>query len=219
MRFEIGARREEGLVGRNERKAEPVGQIEERRLRRPLRGQSVPLDFDVEPLRKKRRERLEPGFRRFDAPVSDEGIEPALRPARERDDVRCIARKIGERQRRRLAGASVEMRARAKPHQIEIARARLGDQHQIAEGALFSAGRAFRAFREFDGDLRARQALEAGLRRLLGKLERREEIVRVGDADGRLRILLGEIDEARDAKRPFAQREGGVHVEMHESGV
>ena len=60
MRLEIVARGEIGLVGRDERQVELVGELEQLRLDRALLRQAVALELDIEPVAEDRVQRLEP---------------------------------------------------------------------------------------------------------------------------------------------------------------
>jgi hypothetical protein len=56
-------------------------------------------------------------------------------------------------------------------------------------------------------------------RELLGEFERAEEIVRVGQRQRRLPVLLGELLQIGDLQRAFEQRVGRVDVQVHEADV
>ena len=60
--------------------------------------------------------------------------------------------------------------------------------------------------------------LDARGRHLLGKFERAEHVVGVGQRQRRLPVLLGKFRQPRDGQRPFEQRVRRMHMQVHETG-
>ena len=72
---------------------------------------------------------------------------------------------------------------------------------------------------EIDRERAADDRLDAAARELVGKLERAEHVVGVGQREGRLAVGFRKLREPRDRQRAFEQRIGRVHVQVHEAGV
>jgi hypothetical protein len=70
---------------------------------------------------------------------------------------------------------------------------------------------------EIDGELRPDQRLDPGLGRFLGKLQRAEQVVGVGDGNRRRLVRLGVLDQGLDGYGAFAQRIGAVNVGVDEA--
>ena len=56
-------------------------------------------------------------------------------------------------------------------------------------------------------------------RHFLGKFQRAEHVVGVGQRQRRLPVLLCELGQARDRQRALKQRIGRMDVQMHETGA
>ena len=81
MRLVVGGVGEIGLVGRDQRNPEPVGETDERRLDRPLAVEPVALDLDIEP----RAERLDEALEAALGEIAKSGSQrPVDRPGRAR---------------------------------------------------------------------------------------------------------------------------------------
>ena len=70
-----------------------------------------------------------------------------------------------------------------------------------------------------DGEQRADYGLDAGAGGVDGELHRAEEIAAVRDRHRRHAGLPAKRDEVLDPDRPFRERIGGMHPQMHEIGM
>jgi hypothetical protein len=165
----------------------------------------------------------DPALRHVVAPAGPQRhVERAVEPARERDQPGAMPLEVLGRHARGVAERHVEIAAANEPHEVAVALLGLGEQHDVLRALAglqrgCAGGRIGRL--EADGELQAGDGLDALARELLGKLERAEQIVGVGERESRLMIRLGEVEQARDTQRAFEQRIGGVHVQMHESDI
>ena len=101
MRFVVGARGEIRLVGRDQRQAGAIGEIEELRLDRALALKPVALQLDIEPPVEQRRQRVERGAREL-RPAREAGaVERPRRAAGQRDEAFRVAGERGSGQMRR----------------------------------------------------------------------------------------------------------------------
>ena len=218
MRFVVGRISEIGLIGRNQRQAEAVGERDELRLDRALGFEPMALDLDIEPRAENLGETCKPGLSEVakscsqgpvDRPggAAGQGYEP------------FIFCESGERKMRLVAVGGVEPQGGNKTHQIAVAglvlrqendwRARIVPLDATPKGG----GRVA----EIDRRLRADDRLHAAVGELLRKFERAEQVVGVGDRQSRHGVGLGELGQRLDGQRPLAQRIGAVHVQMHEA--
>ena len=70
---------------------------------------------------------------------------------------------------------------------------------------------------EIDGERAANDRLDAGARQLVGKFQRAEQIVGVGNGQRRLLITFRQLGEFADRQRALEQRVGRMHFQMHEA--
>src|SRR5690606_30580015 len=114
----------------------------------------------------------------------------------------------------------VEIGAAYEPHEAPISGFRCGDQYQrVVLFGMLAPARASRLRKnivERDSELAADDGLYALLGRLLRKLQRAEEIVRVGDGDGRRLIVQRMVDNLAEGQRAFQQGIGRMNPEMDE---
>ena len=89
--FVIFARREERLVGRDQRNAARISEIDQARFRRALGRQAVPLQFDIEPVAEQALQLFATRQRQRVLAADDGDIERPVRPAGERDQARGLA--------------------------------------------------------------------------------------------------------------------------------
>ena len=102
---------------------------------------------------------------------------------------------------------------------MAVARLGLGEEHDFrARNAQLRETRGGgRRVAEIDRRLRADDRLHAAPGELLRELERAEQVVGVGDGEGRHGVGLGEFCERLGRERPLPQREGAVHMQMDEA--
>jgi hypothetical protein len=150
----------------------------------------------------------------------EEGVDRSLRTATEAHnadeivavepaDLGCgtarIALEIGAADKARQVGkAHVTARNEDKPALAEIGALMLPAGLDVAE---------------VHGELAAEERLDPLTRRLLGKFERAEEVVGIGDAERRLLVCLCEIEERAELQRALEQRIGRMYVMVDEAGT
>ena len=122
------------LIGRDQRDALRVGEIDQQRLGLPFGRHAVALQFDVEPVAKQFEQRLKPRGGEMALPGGDGGIERAARPAGERDHALGLAFEPVELEPRRLVRRRVEEGAGIQPHEAAVAGLAGGEQDDA--GAL-----------------------------------------------------------------------------------
>ena len=215
VRLVVVGRREQRLIGGDQRNAMRIGEIGERRLGDLVRA--VTLQLDIEPVAEQRGEPRAARGRKLGLPGRDREIERAARSAGERDQP--IGRRLqrGERHVRRLVGRRIEEGARRQPHQVAIALLARGEQHHARK---LEAGPIARRFlvAEIDAERAADDRLDARAAQLVGEFERPEHVVGVGERERGLAVGLGKLRELADGQRAFEQRIGRVHVQVHEAG-
>ena len=218
MGFIVRGPGEIGLVCRDQRQAKTVGERDEFRLDRALSLEPVALDLDIEPRAEDLGQAREPALREFAKSRSQAPVDRPGGTAGQRNET-LGALERGERNVRLVAVGRMEPERRDEAHQIAVARLVLRQQHDRGarmvplEPAQERGGRVG----EIDRGLRADDRLDAALGELLGKFERAEQIVGVGDRQGRHGVGLGEPGQRLDGERALAQRIGAVHVQMHEA--
>ena len=173
------------------------------------------LQLDIEAVAEARLQPGEAGAGEVVGAGGEGSVERAGGAAGQRDQaVEVVERVVAHM--RFVAVGRVEPDAADEPHQGQIAALVAGDQHQRRAGEARRA-RTGRGVAEIDRELRADQRLHAGLFRLLGKLQRAEQVVGVGERDGRRLVRLGALDEGLDGNRALAQRIGAVDVGVDEA--
>ena len=218
----VGAGGEEGLIGRHQRQAALIGEIEKLRLHLFFRRPAMALQFDIQAVWEEVLKRSEPLRRRLGASHGEQTIQPARGAAGQRDDAIGGAGEMTQQHMRGVARFRVEPGAAAQIHQVHVTALALGEQHDRAatEFALFVGTSAkTRPIAEIDRELDAHDGLYAILGELFGEFQRAKEIVGVRDGDRGLAVGGGEFAELGDGQRPLPQGEGGVHMQMHEADV
>ena len=218
MRLIVQARGEIGLVGRDQRQAEAVGERDQRRLDQALGLEPVALQLDIEAAIEGFGEAPQAALGEIGHMDAERPVDRPRRTAGQRDEALAAAERL-EGDMRLLALGRIEPEARDEPHQVAVAGLALGEEHdRRARQALLGKARAGgRRVAEVDRGLGADDRLDAGLGELFRELEGAEEIVGVGDRERRHLVGLGEPGQRLDRERPFAQRKGAVHVQMHEA--
>ncbi len=219
MRLVVGAGGEIGLVGRDQRQAEAVCEVDQRRLDNHLGFEPVALQFDIEPIAESRwpTARCAPRRGRPCDGSSGRSIAPlgppvsAIRPSapiRASNGMCASSPSFGSSQREETSRISVS-----------VAGLGLGEEHdrRAGDAELGEARGGGGRIAEIDRDLRADDRLHADLGELFRKLQRAEQVVGVGDRQRRHGVGLGELCERLDRERALAQREGAVEVKVHET--
>jgi hypothetical protein len=103
-----------------------------------------------------------------------------------------------------------------QPHEVPVAGLVLDQERQPVCRQHLAWREVARTILAADSELAARDRLDAALGRVLGELQRAEQVVAVGDRDRRHRVLLGERDDPVDLVRPLRERIGGPHLQMDE---
>ena len=118
-----------------------------------------------------------------------------------------------------VAVRRIEPEAGDEPHQVAVSDLVLGEEHdrRPRHSLLGETRGGGRGVAEVDRDLSANDRLDAGLGELFREFERAEEIVGVRDRQRRHGVGLGELGQGLDRERALAQREGAVHMQMHEA--
>ena len=218
MRLVVGGGGEIGLVGRDQRQAAAVGELDQRRLGHFLGFEPVALELHVEAVAENLGEALEATFGEVGHVMAERAVDRAGRPAGQRDEAVAAHQRV-EGDVRLVAVLRIEPQARHEPHEMAVAGLGLGQQHDRRAGnaQLCEARGGGRRVAEIDRRLRPDDRLHAGLGELLREFERAEQVVGVGDGERRHLVGLGELGERLDGQRALAQREGAVHVQMHEA--
>ena len=183
-----------------------------------FRFEVVALQFDVEPPVEQRRQTPQARPRQIEQAVGERAVDRARRPAGQRDQAVGLAERV-ETDMRLVAVGRGEPDLRGEPHQVAIARLVLGDEHdrRARRARVGAPTQRRRRVAKIERDLRADDRLDAGLRQLFGKFQRAEQVVGVGDRQSRHLVGLGEPGERLDRQRAFAQRIGGMDVQVHEA--
>ena len=210
---------EEGLVRGDERQPVAVGKRDELRLDRPLLIEAVALDLDIEPIAEGIAQGREPRLGEV-APAAEpeRGVERARRPAGEGDETGGVRGEERRGDARRVAERHVEIGPARKPHQVAVALFALRQQHEVRRLDLLDARCRVRRL-ELHRKLHPGDRLDALLGKLLGKLERAEEVVGIGQRQRRLPVGRRELREIGDLERALEKRVGRVHVQVHEADV
>ena len=218
MRIIVRARREEGLVGRDQRQAKAVGEPYQRRLDRPLGLEAVALDLDIEAAVERAGETPQAALGEIGHMEAERAVDRPGRAAGQRDQA-FRADKPGEGDMRLVSVRRIEPEAGDEPHQAAVSGLVLGEEHdrRPRHPLLGEARGRGRGVAEVDRHLSADDRLDAGLGELFRELEGAEEIVGVRDRQRRHAVGLGELGQGLDRERALTQREGAMHMQMHEA--
>ena len=127
----------------------------------------------------------------------------------------------GDRGVHRARVVGPKMRAAHELHQIGVASlARRKERDRPVACAALPRCRLLHrlrlAPREIDIQRHADNGLDAGVRELVGELQRAEQIAGVGEAERRQLVRRGELGQRRDRQRALEQGIGRVDLEVHE---
>ena len=120
MRFIVGSPAKIGLIGRNQRQAETVGEPDKLRLRRALGVEAVALDLDIEPRAKGVGEACESALGQVGGSCFQGPIDRPGWSAGECDQPLAVHQR-GERNMGLVAVGGIEPQGGDEPHQIAVA--------------------------------------------------------------------------------------------------
>ena len=218
VRFVIVFARKERLVGRNQRQALGVSEIEQSALAPPLLRHAVALQFDVEAIAEQRHQLFATRRRELILSRHQRKIENPAQAAGERDDPLRFAGKPVDFQMRLLVRRRIEERARIQSHQTAIALLACRKKNEARQFAdMPGIARITLLVAKIDCERAADNRLNARTRHLLGKFQRTEHIVGVGERERGLAIRFRKLGETRDRQRAFEQRIRRMHMQMNEA--
>jgi hypothetical protein len=120
MRLIVVGGREIRLIGRDQRDAPSIGDVDQRRFRHTLQLHAVALQFDIEAIPEQAHEHIATRRRKGALPRRDRGIKRPARPAGQRDQAIGRAIKPSELDVRLLVGWRLKEGAGVEPHQAAI---------------------------------------------------------------------------------------------------
>ena len=221
VRLVVAGMSEVGLVGGDERQAQLVGERHQLQLDGLRLGEAMPLQLDVEPIAENLREAFDAARRQRHLRVAKSRVDRPVGAAGQSDQAGRMLGEESQRHLRRRRAIAIEPGRARQRHQIAIARLVLGDERDplgLSHARLGPAGGPLLRLHigEIDADGHADDWLDAGAREFLGELERSEQIVGVGQREGRHGVGLSELGQRLDLQRAFQQRIGRVGLQMHE---
>ena len=221
MRLVVLADLEESLVGGDERQFVAIGKIDRALLDAAVVTRNA-LQLDIEPVSEQVLQRRKPRLGEVGMSFLQRTSDRTARTAGQADQPVRTAFDHRARQMNRLAGRRIEVDAADQPHQIGVAFLRSRNQHDRLQFGTLAAAVALpvgRFARKRQIELAAQDRLNAVLRGLLGEFKRAEQVVGVGDRDGRRLVLLRVADDLAELESALQQRIGRVHPQMDESTV
>ncbi len=143
VRLVVGGGGEERLVGRDQRQAVAVGEIDQRRLGALLGRRAVALQLDIEPVAEQAHQGLEPRAPRDGSgrPAIAASSGPSGPPVSAIRPVGLAVEPV-ELEARRLVRRRFEEGARVEPHQAAVALLARGQQHDARALRRDTGGRA-----------------------------------------------------------------------------
>ncbi|MGY4469495.1 hypothetical protein ACVWWK_005204 [Bradyrhizobium sp. LB9.1b] len=217
MRFVIVGRGEIRLVGRNQRQALGVSDVDQAAFDSPLLLGVVALQLDVEAVAKQAGQTLAARGGNFGLPRGKRQRDRPVRTARQHNQAFGLALQPVKLDVGGVGVGRLQERARVQPHQAAVAALLRGQQYhargqkRVARTGILVA--------EIDRDLAADDRLDAGARHLVGELQRTEHVVGIGQRQGRLMVFLRKLGELGDLDRALEQRIGRVNVKVDKSGA
>ena len=205
-----------GLIRSDQRQVAGIGFIDQPVFRLQFLRPAMALQFDIEAIAKGLGELSEDRLR-FRLPSGcDQGIDDTVRPATQGNQTCMMLQHHAERHMRLFGAIDIEIGGAGERHEIVIAFPVLGIERQraIGLGALAGMWRA-QAYRERAAD----DGLHTTARHDFGKFERTEQVVAIGQRDGRHAIGLAGLSHFGDADRPLKQRIGRADAQMHKGCV
>ena len=207
------------LVGRDQRNALAIGKIDQAGLGAALLVDAVALQFDVEPVAEQAGQPVAAGRGQRRLIGRDGQRNRPVRAAGQRDQVFGLALEPVELDMRGLIDRRLQKRPRIQPHQAAVAALARRQQHDPRRARRERIARIGVLVAEIDRQFAADDRLDAVAGELVGKLQRPEHVVGVGQRQSRLAVRLGQFRELLDLDRALQQRIGGMDVEMDKSGI
>ena len=184
------------LVGRDQRQALGIGEIDQAGLGAALLLDAVTLQFDIEPVAEQACQPVAARRRQRGLIGSDRQRNRPLRPAGQRDQIFGVALQPFELDVRGLVDRRFQERPRVQPHQAAITALARRQQHDPRRGGGQRIARVRILIAEIDRELAADDRLDAVAGHLVGELQRPEHVVGVGQRQRRLAVRLGEFRRA-----------------------
>ena len=219
MRFVVIGGGKIRLVGRDQRQALGIGEIDQTAFDAALLVEAMALQFDIEPVAEQARQPLAANARERGLIGIDRQRDRSVRTAGQRDQVLGFALKPVELDVRGLMNRRFQERARVELHQAAIAALARRKQHDARGRRRVRIARIRVLVAEIHREFAADDRLDAIARHLVGEFQRTEHVVGVGQRQCRLAVCLGEFAELRDLDRALQQRIGGMDMKMDESGI
>ena len=216
MRLVVVLGAEMHIVGGDQRQVERVGKLYRRFffLRAPAIAMAHQLD--IKAARKQPGEALQQLARKLCPALCKRAADRAARSAAQRNHALRAAFETAPLDMRRFRSGRFQEGSGDELEQIAVAGFVLRQQQDRRRLVVVScAPPGLVADRQQCTDDR----LNAGLRGIDGELHRAEEIATVGDCNRRHAGLPAKRNQVLDPYRPFRQRVGGMHSEMHEIGM
>ena len=205
------------LVGCDQRKTLGIGEIDQRAFDAPFLVKAVALQLDIEPVAenpgkviatRSRKGGMIGIERQSHRPIgaAGQGYQPfAFVPKPLHPDVGDLM----------LRG--FEERPGIQPHQVPITSLARCQQHNPGKGERVARRKVLIA--ELDREFTPDDRLDPVTRNLIGKFQRTEHIVGVGERQRRLMVGLGQFGQLLDLDRALQQRIGRMDVQVDETGV
>ena len=211
--------REIRLVGRDQRQALGIGEIDQPGLDAAFLFDAVALQFDIEAVAEQARQPVAARRRQRRMIGGDRQRNRPVRAAGQRDQILGVALQPFELDVRGLMNRRFQERAGVQPHQAAIAALARRQQHDPRRRRRQRIARVGVLVAEIDRELAADDRLDAVAGHLVGEFQRPEHVVGVGQRQRRLAVGLRQFAELADLDRPLQQRIGRMDVEMDKSGI
>ncbi len=216
VRFVVIARSEERFVGCDQRDTARVGEFNENVFSRSFRGHAVALQFYVEPIAEQALQLVAACDSERALTGDDRNVERTVGAARERDQSIRRALEPGKLDMGAFMLLGLEISARRQPHEAPVTVLAGGQQDKVRP-PFPGHTVAVLLIAEVDAQRAADNRLNTRARHFLGKLERAEHVIGIGESERRLAVLFGELGQPRNGQRAFEQGVGRMHVQMHEA--
>ena len=207
------------LVGRDQRQSLAIGEIDQTGFGAAFLLDAVALQLDVEPVAEQACQPVAAQRRKRCLIGMDRQRDRPLRPSGQGDQVLGVAFQPFELDVRGLMNRGLQERPRVQPHQAAIAAFARRQQHDPGRSRGERIARVRVLVAEIDREFAADDGLDAVAGDLVGKFQRPEHVVGIGQRQRRLAVRLGEFRQLLDLDRPLQQRIGRVDVEMDKSGM